>query len=133
MIRMVSLKCPECGANLSIEKERDYCYCQYCGTKIILDNGSTTHTYRNIDEARIKEAELESALRMKEIEITEKNKAIKIKASIILGIIGSLLLILGFIGGEATGNPDSGIYMISFVGLFAFMAIAWIWIAGDNK
>ena len=46
MIKTVSLKCPECNANLEIEEGRKRCFCQYCGTKIMLDDGSCTYTVR---------------------------------------------------------------------------------------
>lgn len=140
MVKMISLKCPECGAHLSIEEGHKQCFCQYCGTKIMLDDGSKTYTYRHVDEARIKEAEVEKLIRLKELEIEEqkraleeKTKAFKIKASIILGIVGAILMVIGYAGGDATGNPDSSIYMFSMIGLFAFMAIGWIWLAGSHK
>lgn len=61
------LKCPECRANLEIEEGRTFCYCQYCGCKIILDDEkeektinkninitkNVTHTKRYVDEAEI--------------------------------------------------------------------------------
>ena len=53
-MKIQSLRCPDCGASLSIDGELKQCFCQYCGAKIILDDGSTTHTYRKVDEARIK-------------------------------------------------------------------------------
>lgn len=134
MIKVVPLKCPGCGANLSVEEGRKQCFCQYCGTKIIIDDGSTTHTYRKVDEARMKEAEAEKLIRLKELEIEEnkrvsqeKNKVMKIKASILLGIVGSILLVVGFAAGNATGNPESALYYISFIGLFALMTIGFIW------
>ena len=68
MIQMISLKCPECRADLSVEDDRKECVCQYCGAKILIDDGATAHTYRKIDEARIKEAEV----RFRELEMQEK-------------------------------------------------------------
>lgn len=140
MIKMISVKCPECGANISIENDRKFCFCQYCGTKVMMDDGSATYTYRKVDEARIKEAELKQAVRLKELEIeenkrqaAEKTKMLKIKASIILAIVGVIFLIIGFVGGSATGDPDSPVYAMAFVGLFALMAIFFIWITGVDK
>ena len=140
MIKMVSVKCPECNASLSIEEERKQCFCQYCGTKIIVDDDSITHTYRKVDEARIKEAEANESIRLRELMFEEKKyadkkkeKAFKVKMSVILGIVGSILLVIGFLGGEATGNSDSGIYMLSFIGMFAWIAIAFIWSGGNDK
>lgn len=34
---MIELKCPRCGAMLKSENDLDVFYCQYCGSKIILD------------------------------------------------------------------------------------------------
>lgn len=79
MIKMVSVKCPECNASLSIEEERKQCFCQYCGTKIIVDDGSITHTYRKVDEARIKEAEANESIRLRELMFEEKSMQTKRK------------------------------------------------------
>ena len=140
MVKMVSVKCPECNASLSIEEERKQCFCQYCGTKIIIDDGSTTHTYRKVYEARIKEAEVNESIRLRELMLEEKKyadkkkaKEFKVKISVILGIVGSILLVIGFLGGEATGNPNSEIYMLSYIGMFAWLAIAYIWLGGSDK
>lgn len=70
-MKLISLKCPECKADLNIEEGRKTCYCQYCGTKILIDDNSSTYTYRKIDEARIKEAEVDKAIRLKELEIEQ--------------------------------------------------------------
>lgn len=32
---IVSLKCPNCGSNMDIDATRDFCFCSYCGYKII--------------------------------------------------------------------------------------------------
>lgn len=70
-MKLISLKCPECKVDLNIEEGRKICYCQYCGTKILIDDNSSTRTYRKIDEARIKEAEVDKAIRLKELEIEQ--------------------------------------------------------------
>nr|WP_300870684.1 hypothetical protein [uncultured Acetatifactor sp.] len=135
MVKIISVKCPECNASISIEDNRKECFCQYCGTKIIIDDGSTMHTYRKIDEARIKEAEAH----LKELEIKEREqiskerrKMFKIKISLVLGIIGAIMMVIGFLGGEASGNSDSSIYGLAFVGLFCFLAISYIWMSDDK-
>ncbi|MBQ6991103.1 MAG: hypothetical protein IJN58_08600 [Clostridia bacterium] len=94
-MKVISLKCPECNATLSIEGDRKYCFCQYCGTKILIDDGSTTHTYRKVDEARIREADIQEKIRLRELMLEEKKfaareriKATKIKFSIILTVLG---------------------------------------------
>lgn len=64
-----TVKCPGCGADLTVKDEnRDFMFCEYCGTKVRLDDYQETHRY--VDEARIKEAELE----MKKLEVEEKRR-----------------------------------------------------------
>ena len=83
------MKCPECKANLSVEEGRKYCFCQYCGTKIMLEDdrvNKTYYTYRN--EARLRQAEIDREIALKKLEIEKikveqeekrKNKNRKIK------------------------------------------------------
>lgn len=34
-MKVVNLKCPNCGANVDFDAEQDIAYCKYCGTKVI--------------------------------------------------------------------------------------------------
>ena len=102
MVKIISLKCPECGADISLEEGHKQCFCQYCGAKIMIDDGSTTHTYRKVDEARIKEAEVDKLIRLKELEIKQKEaerkgkiKILKIKAVLLLVFTGAIVIIFG--------------------------------------
>ncbi len=71
MIKLVSVKCPDCGAALQFEEGRQTAFCSYCGAKILLHN-ENEYIYRNIDEAEIKQAENERVYMMKELELEEK-------------------------------------------------------------
>lgn len=51
-------------------------------------------------------------------EFAEKTKALKIKISLTMGIIGILMMVIGDLLGSASGDSDSGFYMISLVGFF---------------
>lgn len=138
-IQFVSVKCPECGAALNIEEGREQIFCSYCGTKIMVHNDNE-HIYRHIDEARIKQAETDRIVRMKQMEIAEKKRLAsermtktKIKISLILAVVGILMMTLGYLAGSATGDPDSGLYMISMVGFFPLMGAGYIWLFSKNK
>lgn len=34
---MIALKCPNCGADITLDDTRDFGFCTYCGTKVLLD------------------------------------------------------------------------------------------------
>ena len=128
IMRIISLKCPECNANLAIENDRKQCFCQYCGTKITIDDGSITHTYRKVDEARIREADVKENIRLRELaieakklEAKENTKRQKVKATIILGMIGLLCFFIASIGGIFGLGP---IGIVGFI-VFAFIAKMW--------
>lgn len=86
MVKMIATKCPTCGAQLEVKEDTKVCFCTYCGTKMLLDDGNTTHTERIIDEARIAEAKANE---------TNNKTAVMIFALMILmfavmGIIGHM-------------------------------------------
>ena len=61
-MKLVSLRCPNCDANINTEiGNRSTFFCPYCGSKIYVDDEvqrvevNVNHTYRKIDEARIQE------------------------------------------------------------------------------
>ena len=67
MINLIKLQCPNCNANLEIKEDAKFCFCTYCGTKIMLSN-ENEHIYRIVDEARMKEAELNYDLERRRIQ-----------------------------------------------------------------
>ena len=109
-INLVSIKCPACGADLSVENGREFSFCSYCGTKVMLSNDNE-HIYRNIDEARIKEAETERMVLMRQLDMEEKSSVSK-KLLVAVWIIGTaVLFILGIIG-LSIDNEGLGICMM---------------------
>ena len=72
-IKLNSIICPRCGANLSYEEGRTELFCSYCGTKIVVTN-ENEYIVRHIDEASIKQTEAETMLKLKELELEEKDK-----------------------------------------------------------
>ena len=130
-MQIISLKCPECNATLSIEGERKFCFCQYCGTKILVDDGSTTHTYRKVDEARIREADIQENIRLRELMLEEKKftakekaKALKIWFSIILTVLG-----IGLIAIESIFPLGA----FGVAGLACLAILFLIWKSGKSK
>lgn len=105
-MKLVSLTCPNCNANLdNIDPSLKQCYCQYCGTKIMLDDGTIrkeTHIY---DEAKIKETESKETIKLKELELErEREKEDKQlgKKVLLLGCgLIAIALFLGIFLGES--------------------------------
>lgn len=58
MITFVKLVCPACGANLEVDAKLSQCFCQYCGTKILLHN-ENEHIERFVNEAEVARQENE--------------------------------------------------------------------------
>lgn len=131
MIKMVSLKCPKCGADLSIEENRKECFCQYCGAKVIMTN-ENEYIYRHIDEAQVKQAETDQVVKMRKLDLIERKwaaaenaKKLKMIISIIMGVVGVVLMIVGF--------GMDGMDMVSMVGVLVFVGIIYIWIMPNKS
>ena len=141
MKEIIKLTCTCCGANLTIDEEREYLYCQYCGAKLVLDNDNE-QVYRHIDVADIKRAETEQLVKLKELEIKEKEKEykrkmvkVKIIISLVLATIGIVMMTLGNSMGAKSGDSNSSWHMVSLIGFFPLMGAAYIWLfsIGDKK
>lgn len=134
-MRIISLVCPRCGSTLENVRLADginTCYCTYCGTMIALQD-ENQYTYRQVDAARIKEAELNQAIRLKELEMEErrredqkKSDASKAKLAIVLAAIGVLMMIIGFVFGSASNDKNSPLYYIALVGFFPLLGAGFI-------
>lgn len=70
-IRLLTVKCPNCGQTLSIENNRTQAFCTYCGSKVLIHN-ENEYILRTIDEAHIQQAETDRLIKLKELELEEK-------------------------------------------------------------
>lgn len=120
---MRSLYCTSCGADITIEDDnRDFAFCQYCGTKIMLDDYRVTQ--RIVDEAKLKQAETEQMIKLKQLEFAEKQNAANEKKSLqkrkicfAAGIVGLLLSLIGVIAGNTSGDSNSPLYFFVMIGM----------------
>mgnify|MGYP004446188483 CR=1 FL=1 len=104
-ISIISVKFPECGATLDIEEGSRQRYCQFCGSKLLIDNDNE-FVYRTVNDADIIRAKTERMAREKQLEIAEKEREAKkaknekIKTvAIKLSLIVAVILIIWFIFG----------------------------------
>jgi DNA-directed RNA polymerase subunit RPC12/RpoP len=132
MINPISCKCPECGAELQVEGNREFAFCTYCGAKIMLQNDNE-QIYHYINDADIKRAETEQLIEIKRMEIAERKqaaaekiKAKKVRISVVVGIVMVLAFATELI------NPLLGIGGIT-IGAWLGIVLIAMWAKGDNK
>ena len=126
---MVVMKCPQCGADLEVDPNRKIVYCNYCGSKIFIDNDNeyTIHLHTT-DDADVVRARTENMIKRHQIEMAEQYEAdkrsklrIRIWASIFLGIVAAILFAIGSLGTKRTE------YFTIF-GFWPLLAIVYIWL-----
>lgn len=134
-ITLNTIKCPQCGADLYIEEKREKIFCSYCGTQILITNDNE-YIYRHIDEAKIKQAETDRIVKLKQIEMEEKRsftkekiRALKIKISIVLGIIMIVALAFGFVKYDSASDdiPPGGVLLGAVCGVI----LLYMWAFGE--
>lgn len=118
-IRFIAVKCPQCDADLSIEEGRTFAFCSYCGAKVIIKD-ENEHIYRNIDEARIKESETERIIRLRELELEEKERLHGRKTKMIVYVIALIFTAIGALVCIVSINGIWGILIGGYIALFAY-------------
>lgn len=109
-ITVNAVKCPSCGADLPVEEGREKIFCSFCGTPIVITN-ENEHIYRHIDEAKIKEAETEQMIMMRQMDMEEKSTVAK-KYLIMIWIGATALLLLIGIIGMTIDNEGMGMCLL---------------------
>lgn len=112
------INCPSCGAAIPIQEGTAQITCSYCGSKFAITN-ENEFVYRHVDEARVRQAEIERMIRLKELEMEEKKRQIgNYKIIAVSGVILLLALIAGI--GHLIG--DSGLTYFGLIGIeFGFL------------
>jgi len=73
-MKLVQMKCPNCDADLSVDDGIESFYCQYCGTKIILDGQSDTAIKAKVASKAIDKVEAMHKARLKQKAIEEEKQ-----------------------------------------------------------
>ena len=50
-MRLVNMTCPNCGAQLQIDADRNQVYCEHCGTKLLMQDEVQRFRYENAEDA----------------------------------------------------------------------------------
>ena len=100
-------------------------------------NAKKKNWFQKIEEEKRKTKELELQFKIEEERRSaeEQRRIIKTKTRVttVLGIIGSLLLIIGYALGSASKNGDSGWDGLLVVGFLILISIPFIWKEKKNK
>lgn len=91
-----TVKCPSCGAELTVKDDnRDFMFCEYCGSKVRLDDYQETHRF--VDEARIQESKDNKELEFRRMAFEEKKREEDRKDNNQALISGAILIAVGII------------------------------------
>jgi len=129
-MKMVSFSCPKCQAPLD-ENSR---FCSHCGTPVEKDDEATRlqYTYQEVDDARIREADVREKIRLKELEIEllklqDESRHKKASLWMRVGVVFGFLLFLCLLVLVMVTNSGSDIMATSFIlCLFALVIAAVI-------
>ena len=133
MAALIAITCPKCGGNVHIPAGSSQCFCMFCGASLHFDDGSKTVVFRNVDEARIKEAEIAEAMELRKMELDKELRPSRLKTMALLGIVGLIMVVVGYFAGHSSGDPNSPWYMVSLLGMFPLVAIPYIWLSMNRK
>ena len=125
--KLISVKCPDCGQTLSIEENRTQAFCTYCGAKVLISN-ENEYVFRQVGEADIKKAETERIIRLREMELAEKNSSLRKVLTIIWLILSLILITIAVILMLSPGNDS----MPGWAGGFLFLFYACAPIIGGG-
>ena len=72
-----NLNCPVCKAPLSAKQDEEFATCEYCGSTIRINPSAQRIIFKEIDEARIHEADTKKVVGLKDIETKQLNIVLK--------------------------------------------------------
>ena len=116
-IEVVAVECPQCGGLAQIPAGAKSGFCMFCCTQLLVDDGSRTVTYRSVDEARIREAELGAQLELRRLELEERSRPLRTKVVLALLVVGVVLTVVGFMFKDVQNLVIPGILLIEIAGI----------------
>lgn len=125
-MNLVHLRCPDCGAELEVDNSREFCFCQYCGTKIILEESDASvrrtkarlktidkfldqreaQQIRKMENRRIREETKAEERRLK-AELQHKRQILTVIISVILFVLMAIICFYPNAFAESTASTDT--------------------------
>lgn len=97
-MKLIQLKCENCGADLNLNMDKMIAYCPYCGNKLLFDMDAINNIL--VEKEKTKQIEINSK---KDVEITKikqesedkyKNKSLILMADLIAALFLLILIIV---------------------------------------
>ena len=132
-MKTVAMSCPKCNASIDAETK----FCSHCGTAVVIDDEAMRmkYTYQQVDDARIREADVQEKIRLKELEIeliklqheTQQKKTVQRAKLFVLSfmsvaVIAISLLFIVFYEKIGLGD-DPSITMVGFVLILVWLIV----------
>lgn len=125
-MNLIHLRCPDCGADLEVDNSSEFCFCQYCGTKIILEDQSASvrrtkarlktidkfldqceaQQIRKMEDRRIREETRAEERRLK-AELQHKRQILAVIISVVLFIFMAIICFYPNAFAESTASTDT--------------------------
>lgn len=127
-MKMIDLKCEQCGRKTKVEDDRRFCYCSYCGARIDLEaykraqSTGVLQQKRGEDEVRLKELEIEKE------KVNLKGTLIKVWVFVVVALAVAAIEILL----KDKDNPNSVGYLLLLVDFNVAMWPA-LFLMKDNR
>lgn len=99
-VKLVPMTCPNCKATIEIDTTKDFCFCTYCGTKILVNDDSTRtvninakidHRYTERNETEIERIKSNERADIRKFKAKENDN----KSSLIIFIVMAALVVIG--------------------------------------
>lgn len=98
-MNLLALSCPKCGGEIQFSDGKDSCFCPYCGAQVILDRGERIVVHRQVDEAKIRQLEIEKerfALEKARREEERRSRKLRNTAVLFLAVLGLLMWLFSY-------------------------------------
>lgn len=126
-MNLIHLRCPDCGAELEVDKAREFCFCQYCGTKVILEESTASvrrtkarlkaidkfldqreaQQIRKLEDRRIREEAKREERKLK-AKLQHKRQILAVIISVMLFIFMAIICFYPNAFAESTASTDTG-------------------------
>ena len=142
-MKVIGVHCPYCGGNIKFDLDsgKKHCFCIHCGQQIILDDEviRTEHREVKVDEARIKEADVQAQIELEKLKVYERDlerwerkRGFRLKLGI-GWIIGLVVIVFFCIIYHNVTWDDESTFWIAFCIGWVWLMIGFFLVAGMSK